>query len=347
MFRDSRRVRPLLGLMILTSITLITIDYRAGANSPFRGLRRSAGTFFGPMERGVSSALRPIGNALSTLGNVGNLDSEVKKLRAERAAVQGQQRTNDDKERLYTDAEKLLKLTDAGQYRFIAAHVIGAAPSNFSWTVTIDAGTDRGVRKDQTVLNVDGLVGRVITPSKYTSIVLLAIDLKSIVGARLAYSNTRGMVKGNGPGQLTFEVTPSDAEVSPRQPVTTAGPTLVPGVPIGEAVESRAAPGAISRSIIVKPYVNFSHLDLVGVVIQQERKTDLDVLVPANPRPTPTTPAVPQCSPATTPAAAPTGGSASPSLQPAVPTQSWVPCLSSEPPQAGGSAAAPSPAPSP
>lgn len=349
MFRDSRRVRPLLGLMILTSITLITIDYRAGANSPFRGLRRSAGTFFGPMERGVSSALRPIGNALSTLGNVGNLDSEVKKLRAERAAVQGQQRTNDDKERLYTEANDLVKLTDKGQYRTLAAHVIGAAPSNFSWTVTIDAGTDRGVRKDQTVLNSDGLVGRVITASKYTSIVLLAIDLKSIVGARLAYTGERGMVKGNGPGQLTFELTPSDAEVRPGQPVTTAGPTLVPGVPIGEAVESRAAPGAISRSVILKPYVNFYRLDLVGVVVvvQQERKTDLDVLVPANPRPTPTTPAVPQCSPATTPAAATTGGSASPSLQSAVPTQSWVPCLSSQPPQAGGSASAPSPAPSP
>ena len=344
MFRDSRRVRQVLLLAILTSITLITIDYRSGGSSPFRGLRSAAGTVFGPIERGVSSALRPVGNALSTLGNVRNLDKEVKQLRAERAAVEGQKRTNEDKQRVYDDARKLLKLTELGQYTVIAAHVTGAAPSNFSWTVSLDAGSDRGVRRGQTVLNADGLVGRVIEVSKFTSKVLLAIDLKSTVGGRLAYTGEPGFVGGNGPKELKFEVAPATTEVRIGQPVVTAGSAYVAGVPIGEVISTRADPGAPSRSVVLKPYVDFSRLDLVGVVVLTERRMDPDAAIPPNPLVTPA--AIPACTAAPSaspaPAASPAATSASESpasSTPAQPSPAWVPCLSSQPP--------PSPAPSP
>lgn len=353
MFRDSRRVRQLLGLMILTSITLITIDYRGGANSPFRGLRRSAGNFFGPIERGVSSALRPVGNALSALGNVGNADRDIKRLQAELAKIEFQKRQNEDNKRQYDEAMRLLKLLNEGQYTTIASHVIAAAPTNFTWTVTIDAGSDRGVRRDQTVVNADGLVGRVIEVSKFTSTVLLAIDVKSTVGARLSYSGERGFVSGNGTKPLRFEVTPADAVVRIGQPVVTAGSTFVPAVPIGEVLETRAAPGATSRTVFLKPYVNFSHLDLVGVVVKQERKTSLDVLVPPDPSPPPPSSGPPPCPTASaasppTDGSTPTDGSVSSS---APPPASWVPCLGSMPAQAAAPSAAatatPSTAPTP
>jgi rod shape-determining protein MreC len=352
MFRDSRRVRQLLGLMILTSITLITIDYRGGANSPFRGLRRSAGTVFGPIERGVSAAVRPIDNALSALGNVGNTERDNKRLRAELAAVEFQKRTNADKQRQYDDAMRLLKLANDGQYRTIAAHVIAAAPTNFSWTVTIDAGSDRGVRYDQTVVNADGLVGRVIDVSKFSSTVLLAIDLKLTVGGRLSYTGETGMVSGNGPTRLKFEVTPATADVKAGQPVVTAGSSFVPGVPIGEVIETRAQPGAIARTVILKPYVNFAKLDLVGVVVKQERKTDLDALVPSPPPATATpssTPSLPApCPSSTAPSAglstAPKTGQSS---APPATSAPAIPCLSSYVPAAGTPGSTPSTSKSP
>lgn len=349
MFRDSRRVRQLLLLAILTSITLITIDYRSGDTSPFRGLRSAAGTVFGPIERGVSSALRPVGNALSTLGNVRHLDKEVKTLRAERAGVQRQQRTNEDTQRRYGEAGDLLKIIEKGQYRTIPANVIGAAPSNFSWTVSVDAGSDRGVRKDQTVINADGLVGRVIEVSKFTSKVLLAIDLESTVGGRLAYTGEQGFVEGRGPKELRFEVAPATAEVAIGQPVLTAGSAYVAGIPIGKVVSTRAAPGAASRSVVLEPYVDFSHLDLVGIVVSKERRTDPDALVPPNPRPSATVPAVPTCrkpSPTTSSTSGSPDGTADSSASSPVaptPTTGWAPCMSSEPPLTS----TPSPAPTP
>ncbi len=334
MFRDQRRVRQLLGLMILTSFTLITIDYRGGDNSPFRGVRRAAGSFFGPIERGVASVVRPVGNALSTLGNVRHLDRDLKKLKAERAEVLGQARRNADLERQVEDMKKLLKVVDAGQYRTVTAHVVGAGPSNFTSTVTISAGTDDGVRERMTVMNVDGLVGRVIRASASTSDVLLLIDAQSRVGARLSYTRDTGLVYGKGTGDLRFEMPNATADVHVGQPVVTLGTMYAPGVPIGLVKETRASPGAVSRTVIVKPFVNFSTLDLVSVVVTQKQnsKVDPDVLVPPNPRPTPTPEELKPCPEKS--AEPPTDqGSATPTATETAkvpgPEPTPVPCLSS------------------
>jgi rod shape-determining protein MreC len=287
MFRDSRRVRQLLALLILTAFTLITIDYRSGEDSPLRSVRGAVGSVFGPIERAVAAVVRPVGNALSTLGDLGSLDREVKKLRAEQSRVQAESRQNDDIRRQLDEARRLLKLTADGQFRVVAARVVGVAPSSFEWTVTIDAGSRDGVRRNMTVVNADGLVGRVITVSPYSSQVLLAVDAKSKVGARLAYTGEGGLLSGNGVGDMTFEMTNPAAPVEVGQPVVTAGSTFTAEVPIGRVKATRTAPGALTRTVVVTPYVRFTALDMVGVVLAQQRTIPRDALVPPKPAPTP------------------------------------------------------------
>ena len=45
--------------------TLITVDYRAGDGTVLRGLRTATAAVFGPVQRAVTSVVRPIGNALA------------------------------------------------------------------------------------------------------------------------------------------------------------------------------------------------------------------------------------------------------------------------------------------
>jgi len=71
----------------------------------------------------------------------------------------------------------LLRVAGAGQYRVLPARVVAVgAKQEFSWTVTIDAGTRDGISRDLTVLNGQGLVGRVVEVGPWTSTVLLAVD---------------------------------------------------------------------------------------------------------------------------------------------------------------------------
>ncbi len=62
----------------------------------------------------------------------------------------------------------------------------------------------------------------------------------------------------------------------------------MPGVPVG--VVSRVDPsgGGLTRTLYVTPYVGFTKLDMVGVVVEAPKKDPRDEVLPVKPKPTPT-----------------------------------------------------------
>lgn len=63
---------------------------------------------------------------------------------------------------------------------------------------------------------------------------------------------------------------------------------FVPGVPVGEVVRVDPAGGGLTRNIYVRPYVGFTKLDIVGVVVQAPRSNPRDTVLPQKPKPAPT-----------------------------------------------------------
>lgn len=63
---------------------------------------------------------------------------------------------------------------------------------------------------------------------------------------------------------------------------------FVPGVPVGEVVRVDPAGGGLTRNVYVRPYVGFTKLDIVGVVVQAPRTDPRDMVLPAKPKPAPT-----------------------------------------------------------
>ena len=63
---------------------------------------------------------------------------------------------------------------------------------------------------------------------------------------------------------------------------------FVPGVPVGRWSRSTGSPGAQTRTAVVAPYVGFTTLDLVGVVVEPPRKDPRDAVLPPKPAATPT-----------------------------------------------------------
>jgi rod shape-determining protein MreC len=320
MYRDSRRIRVVLALLILTSFTLITIDYRAGHGTALRTLRSGAAAVFGPVERAVTSVVRPIGNALSTLGDLGSLDAEAKKLRAENADLKNQLHQVDDLRRENDELRRLNGLAARGGYKTVRCRVIAVAPDNFEWTATLDCGSGDGLRKDQTVLNGDGLVGKVLSVAPFSAQVLLAIDPEFTVVGRLAAHGTFGPVTGNGLDPMTMELLAPTAPVSKGEAIVSRGVQggIVAGVPIGVVTNVSTGRSVLTRKVTVAPFVHFTSLDIVGVVVQPPRTDPRNAVLatlPPTPRPTPTPTQVPctGASPSSGPAGSP---SASPSTSP-------------------------------
>ncbi|MEU9322299.1 rod shape-determining protein MreC [Streptomyces canus] len=291
--RDTRESRLLLVLLIAVAFALITVDIRGGEDSPVDGARQAAAAVFGPIEDSVSSAVNPVGNAVSAVRDSGERHDRLAELEKENSALKARLGSDDRNSSRLKQLDKMLKIAGQGQYGIKGAEVIAiGAAQGFSWTITLDVGANDGIQRDMTVLNGDGLVGRVTTVGPNTATVLLANDPDFTVGTRMEATDELGFASGQGDRPLRVELLNGKAEVKKGDRLVTFGSQadkpFVPGVPVG--VVSRVDPsgGDLTRTLYVTPYVSFTKLDIVGVVVQAPKKDPRDTVLPAKPKPTPT-----------------------------------------------------------
>jgi rod shape-determining protein MreC len=291
--RDTKESRLLLVLLVAIAFALITVDIRGGEDSPVDGARQAAAAVFGPVQSGMSAVVNPVGNAISAVRDSGERHDRLAALEKENAALKAELGSDDRNRSRLNQLNKMLKLAGRGQYGIKGAQVIAiGAAQGFSWTVTIDAGANDGIRRDMTVLNADGLVGRVTTVGPDTATVLLANDPDFTVGTRMEGSDELGFASGQGDRPLRVQLLNAKADVKKGDRLVTFGSQadrpFVPGVPVG--VVSRVDPsgGDLTRTVYVTPYVSFTKLDIVGVVVSAPKKDPRDEVLPPKPRPTPT-----------------------------------------------------------
>jgi rod shape-determining protein MreC len=285
--RDTRRTRLVLIVLLVVALSLIAFDYADGSSSILSAMRRAAGSVFGGAEHAASSVAGFFGGSGSSSSQVQKLEQQVVQLRAQ---LSGAQLTKAE----YGQLHKLLLVAGAGRYRIVAANVI-AAGQGYQQTVTLDVGSKDGVRADETVLNGEGLVGQVTSVTATTATVLLATDSSAVVGVALAPSGDLGYVTGPGrsagTGLLHLQMLSSAAMPKVGASLVTSASVkdrpFVPGVPVGVITKVLNQAGSLTEVAQVRPFVDFSALGVVGVVIQPPARSPRFSVLPPLPRPAP------------------------------------------------------------
>ncbi|MCA0331766.1 MAG: rod shape-determining protein MreC [Actinobacteria bacterium] len=308
--RDNKRTRTILGLLLLTSLTLVVLNLRGSGD----GARDAAGGFFGPVQAAASAIVRPISDFIGSVSSLGSKDQQISDLQRQVDELTQQLNTTEYARNRARELDDLLRLAGAGQYEFVPAQVIAYGPTQgFAWTVTVDAGSKDGVKVDQNVVNGQGLVGRVIRVTESTSTIALLVDATATVGARVEGSMEKGFLNGTGdPQALELQLLDPFAPVQPGDRLVSfgvRGGAYVPGIPLGTVVDVKGTPGQLTRLATVKPFVDVTTLDVVGIITQKPRTDPRDSVLP----PKPSTSASP--SPSATGDAG-SGGGASPQATP-------------------------------
>jgi rod shape-determining protein MreC len=281
-----------LTLLLLAAFTLITVDYRSNA---LGGVRSAASTIFGPIENVVDDVTHPIGSWFSSIGHLGSYKSENNKLKNRVSQLQDQlDLTAAERSELAQD-QKLLHLAGLAQFRIVPARVTAVGDGlGFGETATIDRGRANGVKVNETVIDGNGLVGRTIVVGRSTSTILLANDLTFAVGARLEGRQLElGSVKGGGLNQpMTLTLFNNTTRLTVGEQLVTAASTsdepFVPEVPIGRVTKVAPLNGGLAQTATVQPYVDFTSIDIVAVVVHAPKAIKHDSLLPASPTPAPT-----------------------------------------------------------
>ncbi len=275
-----RRRRAVLGLLVASSLILLTAYFGESAGGGLHAAQRGALEVFSPIESVASRAVKPFRDLFGWFGDTIRAKGENGDLRSERADLRAQVA------RMAADAQqgrrlqKLFNLDgelNLAAMKPVTARVVLSSPTLWYSTVNINRGSGDGVHVDDPVITGDGVVGRVTKVVGDAAQVTLLTDPKSGVTARIAESGLQGIVQTGTPGNpndlLLQRLQRSRRPPQVGQQVVTAGiesarltSYFPPDLPIG--VITRVDPNELdsSQQVHIRPYAQLRNLDVVQVL---------------------------------------------------------------------------------
>lgn len=201
-----------------------------------------------PAEELLTSIFRPIAGFLSDAGSISDLREENRRLRLENEELRTQSIS------LQTDAERVKQLEEAlkisqgaANEQYLAANVVHRDSSAFTDVISIDRGSNSGVRVGMVVLSSQGsLMGTVTEVFGSRSFVRLITDSKSKVAA---------------------QVQASQADIKVGDIIVTSALTgrYPAGLPIGKVTEVSGTQQDLFRKVTLEPFVRLSTASTVLV----------------------------------------------------------------------------------
>jgi rod shape-determining protein MreC len=261
--------RYVLLVLILTAITLITLDTRRDNAGAPGVVGRAAHALVSPIEGAVDAVASPVSDWFSGVTDGRSLKAENRALRERVGALEDQRRRAEAALAQNKTYEKLLGLPILDDVPRVTSRVVNRSPGNFEWTVTLDKGQEAGISPDMVVLGPDGLVGRILQSWKGGSKVLLLVDPNSNVGVRVLPGLVSGIAEGvPGSKELRVELD-ANASVNAGDEVVTSGlenSSFPEGLSVGKITKVDHQPGGLGTVARVKPWSDFNALEYLTVL---------------------------------------------------------------------------------
>lgn len=269
-YRRPARSRFTLLLLVLTAITLLTLDYRGAGSGAIGAVKDGVRDAFAPVQRVSDRAFAPVGDFVGGILHYGDIEAENERLRQEIADIRGDLYRADDADRERRALLDQLDLPLPEDIPRVDARVVSTSPSNFAFTVEIDKGTSSGVAIGMPVVTGAGLVGRVTEASRNRSVVQLLTDKKFSVGIRIGETGDVGVANGTGSlSRLTVDLVDPSTEVPDGEILVTSGlqqSQFPPGYPVGRVVDSEVHPNALQQDVTIEPVVDLERLTFLTVL---------------------------------------------------------------------------------
>jgi rod shape-determining protein MreC len=266
-----RRTLSLLTVICLGHVLLISAQVQSGSGVPV--LESAAFGAFARIQRSLAAVADTGGGLWGSYVALRGAARENEELRRRILDLEGEVQEQQALASRARTLEEMLGLRRSQAAPTLAARVIAGSPAPGVLTVTVDRGTGDGVEPDMAVIGARGVVGRVIAPvARQAATVQLLIDQHAGAAITFERAAAGGVAVGNGTTTLRARYVPMLAVVEAGERVMTSGQDGVfpPGFQVG-TVESVAGQGA-EREIAIRPAVDFSHVDLVLILLSRPGK---------------------------------------------------------------------------
>lgn len=255
-------------LLVLLGVTLVVLMLDL-VHAPGTSAVRTAGaSVLGPLE------------LLTRPGQ----DERLARVTAERDQLAAQLREARTATRTGLGVAHLLASPSTAGARVVPARVLAVGTQGAAGPerVTIDVGSRDGIRADLSVVTANGMAGKVVSVAPWTSDVLLIGSKDLAVGVRVGTAGALGSVSGSGAtgavpraaGLLSLRLVQATT-ITAGDAVSTLGSVgnrpFVPGETVGTVVSVDPQHGRLAATATVRPAVDPTTLDVVGVLLSAPR----------------------------------------------------------------------------
>ena len=273
MLSDRHARRRLVAFAVLVGLCLVMLVVSGSA--PVQELRRGIKFAFAPVQDTLSDGTRSVTSVLGAFTEVDTLRRENEELQAAVDQLEDQLATLDAVTAENRRLNKLLKTKNDLAYKTIAAGVSARYASQYERIITLDSGSEVGIRDGAPVVSQGGaLAGRVSDVGEGWAEVTLISDTSSLVAGRDNRTKATGMVVGRLSAPLAMEEIPRTDTISISDRIVTLGANLgqrfrsvyPKGIPIGRVVDVLEEPGDVVKTALIQPEADLEHLDHVLVL---------------------------------------------------------------------------------
>jgi rod shape-determining protein MreC len=272
------------GVLVFVSIVLITIYFREPAGGRLHGVQSAGAAVLRPFEVGAERVARPFRDGYGWFASLVHAKSQNASLRRQVDGLSQQVIQNQTAAQENADLKRELHYIGSPSfpagYDPVSAEIISRPQSEFQQQVGIAAGWTSGIRKDDPVVNADGLVGLVTEVAHDTAQVTLLTDPNLPVSALDLTSEAAGVVKhGQGRGTLILDRVQKSQTIDRGDWIVTQGwhldklTSLYPkGIPIGVVSGASQDDVDLYWQVQLSPRVDFGSLQSVIVLVPKTRK---------------------------------------------------------------------------
>jgi rod shape-determining protein MreC len=168
-----------------------------------------------------------------------------------------------------TRLRQLLALKERSSFTYVGATVVGKTMNLLQNTITIDVGTNDGLKPNMPIVTDAGLVGRVTSTSSHYALGQILWNKDFRASAKVERGRVDGILQWEGGEFLSLKNVAKTLDVSVGDVVITSEySTIFPsGIKIGVVSKTSQAPGALFQTIEVTPSVDLARIEQVFVIL--------------------------------------------------------------------------------
>jgi len=266
-----KRIKPIIFFVFVAYVLLyvFSLNYKKGQMSL---LEKAVVETIGPIQKGVHHIFSYVGSFFDEYINLVGVKQENEELKAKLSSLESE--LNNYRE-AYLANQRLRELLglkkSLSQWPTLAAEVITWDPSGWFQTITIDKGFLDGIQIGMPVVNAKGVVGKITALSRHYARALLLIDPNFAIDSYIQRNRVYGIVSGYKNGMCRMQYVQQNQDVKEGDVVVTSGMAgyFPKGLPIGTITKIKINKAQLFQEIYVKPYVDFSKLEEVLVILKE------------------------------------------------------------------------------